>query len=320
MVFMPRNIVLNIQRFCIHDGPGIRTVVFLKGCPMTCSWCANPASQNPAPEPVFFSARCQACGQCDQACSAITFDGNSPQIDRSLCNGCGKCAKACPSKALEIIGLEMSPEEVVAEIQKDSVFYRNSGGGLTLSGGEPLMQPNFAKEILRQCSELGINTAVETAGCLPWENFEKIRLHTDLFLYDLKHLADGEHMRATGKGNTRIIENLKALCKTGSQVILRMPIIPDFNDSEAQIDRLAELCLDLGQGIKQVELLPYHNLGTHKYDLLGKTYELHGLKIPDKEHLLGLAGTLEKNIKQANISCRAVFGTVTVPGIGQPDW
>jgi pyruvate formate lyase activating enzyme len=209
-----------------------------------------------------------------------------------------------------MVGLEMSVEKVVEEVLKDSIFYRNSGGGLTLSGGEPLMQVEFAKEILRRCKKMGIHTAVETAGCLPWKNFTKIIPYTDLFLYDLKHLDDGEHMRTTGKGNERVIENLKRLCQEGHKVILRVPVIPEFNNSELQIRQLAELCLNLDPGIKQVELLPYHDLGIHKYDLLAKTYELKGLKIPNKEHILSLAKTLEKNIKKGGISCCAVFGTV----------
>lgn len=208
-------------------------------------------------------------------------------------------------------GSAMTPEQVMAEVEKDAVFYRNSGGGLTLSGGEPLMQPDFAGEILRKCKNLGIHTAVETAGCLPWKNFEKIIPHTDLFLYDLKHLDDDQHMRGTGKGNSRIIKNLKALCHTDSQIILRVPIIPGFNDSEAHIHRLANVCLELGQGIQHVELLPYHNLGAHKYTLLGKTYELNELSLPDEKHLLNLSEIMEKNMKQAGISCRAIFGTAS---------
>jgi len=308
---MSTGTILNIQRFCIHDGPGIRTVVFLKGCSLACRWCANPASQKPVIEPGYFSDRCQSCGQCAQACpiGAIVFDGRAPRIDRSLCDGCGACAKVCPARAIEMLGVEVNTDNVVAEVQKDSVFYRNSGGGLTLSGGEPLMQPEFAGDILRQCRELGIHTAVETSGCLPWANFEMVRQSVELFLFDLKHPDDAEHRKATGQGNTRIIENLSALCRTGSHVILRVPVIPGYNDSQARIGQLAELCLSVGQGIKQVELLPYHNLGAQKYELLGKAYELYGLKTPSKEHLRRLAELLDENMKHAGISCHAIFGT-----------
>lgn len=310
---MVKGTILNIQKFCIHDGPGIRTVVFLKGCPLACRWCANPASQNPMVEPGFFIDRCQACGQCAQACpvGAIEFDGQFPWIERSICDGCGACAEICPARAIEMLGTEMRVEEVVAEVQKDSVFYRNSDGGMTLSGGEPLMQPEFAVEVLRRCKKLGIHTAVETAGCLPWENLEAVLPYADLFLYDLKHPNDTEHQNAAGQGNTRIIKNLKSLCQRDSHVILRVPIIPGFNDSEDQIGQLAELCLNLGHGIKQVELLPYHKLGVHKYAMLGEDYKLQDLALPSKQHMRSLAENLNGQIKQAGISCQEIFGIIS---------
>ena len=250
---MGKGTILNIQKFCIHDGPGIRTVVFLKGCPLTCRWCANPASQNPAVEPGFFRNRCQACGQCAQGCplGAIAFDGQIPWIDRSMCDGCGACAEICPAGAIEMIGKVMTVEEVVAEVQKDSVFYRNSDGGMTFSGGEPFLQPEFALEVLRQCKMLGIHTAVETAGCLPWAGMETVLPYVDLFLYDLKHPEDAQHRDATGQGNARILKNLISLCRTDSRVILRVPIIPGFNDSADVIGQLAALCLKLDHGLKQ---------------------------------------------------------------------
>ncbi|SMC82307.1 glycerol dehydratase, cobalamin-independent, small subunit [Desulfocicer vacuolatum DSM 3385] len=307
---MTPNTVLNIQKFCIHDGPGIRTVVFLKGCTLACQWCANPVSQNPMPEPLFFYDRCRSCGQCSRVCSAIAFNGEVPQIDRSLCIGCGECTKQCPSGAMEMAGAVMTPDQVMETVEQDIVFYRNSGGGVTLSGGEPLMQPGFTKEILKRCRDLGIHTAVETAGCLPWDNFEKVIPHTDLFLYDVKHLDDKKHVRGTGQKSNKILKNLKKLCLADKQIILRIPVIPGFNDSETHIGRLAQFCRTLARGIEHVELLPYHNLGAHKYNLLEKQYELNRLAPPDNQHMLKLAAIMEKEIKQAGLFCRVVSGTV----------
>ena len=310
---MVKGTILNIQKFCIHDGPGIRTVVFLKGCPLACRWCANPASQNPAVEPGFFRNRCQACGQCAEVCplKAIAFDGQAPWIDRSICDGCGACAEVCPARAIEMLGKEMQAAEVVAEVQKDSVFYRNSDGGVTLSGGEPLMQPEFAIEVLRRCKKLGIHTAVETAGCLPWENIETVLPYADLFLYDLKNLDNTEHRGATGQGNTRILNNLNALCQTDRHVILRMPIIPGFNDSADSIGQLAKLCLTLGPGLEHLELLPYHNLGVHKYAILGKVYNLKNVELPSTRYMRNLAEHLDAQLKQSGLSCKPIFGLIS---------
>jgi pyruvate formate lyase activating enzyme len=209
-----------------------------------------------------------------------------------------------------MLGAQMDVDEVMAQVETDCVFYRNSGGGVTLSGGEPLMQPEFARKILIRCRELGIHTAVETAGCLPWEYLEMVSDHVDLFLYDLKHPDDTLHKKAPGRGNALIIKNLKSLCSQGSQVIVRVPVIPGVNDSEDQIEQLATLCMACGEdGLKQVELLPYHNLGMHKYDVLGQEYTLQGLTTPEKSHMLSLCRRLETRMEPMGISCQALFGT-----------
>ena len=205
----------------------------------------------------------------------------------------------------------MTVEEVVAEVQKDSVFYRNSDGGMTFSGGEPFLQPEFALEVLRRCKMLGIHTAVETAGCLPWTGMETVLPYVDLFLYDLKHPEDAQHRGATGQGNARILKNLISLCRTDSRVILRVPIIPGYNDSTDVIGQLAELCLKLGHGLKKVELLPYHNLGVHKYAIVGKEYKPQGLQLPGKQYMRGLAECLDGQIKQGGLSCKPTFGLIS---------
>lgn len=262
-------IVFDIQRFSIHDGPGIRTLVFLKGCPLRCLWCCNPESQAFSPELLFDPGKCISCKTCAETCprGAISVTGERLFFERELCQGCGKCAQVCYSGARMIAGRKMSVEEVLEEILKDTLFYRNSGGGVTLGGGEPLAQPDFAAAMLEASKKKRLHTAIETAGHIPWVHFEKVLPYTDLFLFDVKHMDPEVHRNFTGKDNALILANLERLARKGS-VIVRTPVIPGFNDTQDQIGAIARFAHRLG--ICELHLLPYHRLGEGKYRLLGR--------------------------------------------------
>ena len=261
--------IFNIQRFSIDDGPGIRTVVFLKGCTLRCAWCHNPEGLQQTPEIMFFPQKCIGCGQCFEVClnnGHVIIDGERLFV-REACERCGKCAAVCYAEALETTGRSISSGEAVDEIKKDDLFYKNSGGGVTFSGGEPLLQVDFIKEVFIACKALGYHCAVETAGHVPWGAFEKILPYTDLFLYDIKIMDEVLHKQCTGSGNKRIIGNLKKLVNAGAEVIVRTPEIPGINDTPEEKQKLAALLAELG-GLNH-EVLPYHRLGENKYESLG---------------------------------------------------
>lgn len=275
-----KGLVFNIQRYSIHDGPGIRTVVFLKGCPLSCLWCCNPESQSFAPELEYRFSLCQHCGRCIAACpeKAIHSDPWAPaeeKINRSLCTLCGECVAVCPSGALKLIGQWMSVEEVLAEVGRDASYYRRSGGGVTLSGGEPLAQPDFTLELLRACYDRNIHTAVETSGAVSWRLYERILPFTDVFLYDIKHMDSEAHRRLTGAPNERILENARRLASAGAQMILRLPLIPGLNTDEDNLRAAARLAAELQ--VVEVHLMPFHQLGKDKYRQLGRVYTLETL-------------------------------------------
>lgn len=274
-----KGIITHIQRYSIHDGPGIRTVVFFKGCPLTCLWCCNPETQSFKPELEFIKSLCQHCGQCVKICpeNAVNTDlfcPESEKIDRQKCTICGKCVSVCPSTALKIIGEEMDTEAVLAVIKKDGAFYRRSGGGITLSGGEPLSQPKFAQHLLKKCHDLNIHTAVETCGLAVQSVFEQVLPFTDLFLFDIKHLDPQNHQRLTGVSNELILSNLRWLHEKSAHVILRLPLVPGLNMDTENLHSLAELVDELG--IEEVNLIPFHQMGKDKYSHLGKNYQLSG--------------------------------------------
>jgi pyruvate formate lyase activating enzyme len=263
--------IFDIQRFSVHDGPGIRTLVFFKGCPLACLWCSNPESQRFAPELLFDASKCVACGGCVEACprGATRASGDGVQYDRERCAACGACADVCPAEARTVAGRRATAAEVVAEVLKDVPFFTNSGGGVTLGGGEPLAQADFAYEILKQCRVCGIHTAIETCGHVPWSAFESILPLTDLFLYDVKHLDDEAHRTQTGGNTALVLSNLERLAGSGAAVIVRVPVVPGFNDTSPDIRAIAECAA--GLGIRELHLLPYHRLGERKYRLLGRT-------------------------------------------------
>ncbi len=282
-----RGIVFNIQRFSIHDGPGIRTIVFIKGCPLRCQWCSNPESQDPKPVLMFSQKKCISCGLCEKACplDAISFvDSPYPKIDRSICDNCGKCAEVCCTEALYMEGKSMSVEEAMTEVMKDKPFYDNSGGGLTLSGGETLAQPNFAHALLAIAKDRGLHTAAETTGFAQPEVLKKIVSKLDLVLYDFKHVDPVRHLEKTGVDNTQILENLKMLCEMKVPLVVRIPIIPGFNDALSDAAEFGRLLSELK--VEEVNLLPFHQMGEHKYELLGKPYAYKGVKSLREESLV----------------------------------
>lgn len=262
-----KGVVFDIQRFCIHDGPGIRTTVFLKGCFLRCMWCANPEGLSTARELMFYPRKCKNIGRCADVCgpNAITTIPNT-KINRSRCTVCEKCVFVCPNDALRVVGKVMSAEEVVEEIMLDEPFYRNSGGGVTLSGGEPMVQVDFVLSILGMCKDNGIHTAVETCGYCRWNEMERLIPWTDLILFDLKIIDDKKHILLTGKSNTLILQNAKELVRVGANVQFRMPIVPACNTDRNNIIRTARFIRMLGKD--SIVLLPYHRLGEEKYNWL----------------------------------------------------
>jgi pyruvate formate lyase activating enzyme len=277
--------VFDIQRFSLHDGPGIRTLVFLKGCPLRCVWCSNPESQKYDPEIMFDASKCMDCGTCIAVCPLNAIEENKTvhRINRQRCNSCGNCTEACPTRALRFSGNRMSVKTVLKEIEKDREFYDSSGGGVTFSGGEPLGQPEFLKHLLMACKSRDFHTALETCGSVKWEHFENILAYTNLFLYDVKQMDPVEHEKLTGNDNRWVLENLEKLCRIGANVIIRMPVVPGANDSEKNLTATAELVTRLG--ITEIHLLPYHNYGESKYRMLGNDYALMDLEPASGKHL-----------------------------------
>jgi len=295
---MTTGAVFNIQRYSIHDGPGIRTTVFLKGCPLNCWWCQNPESQLNGQEMIFWRDRCIGCGACSAACTsyAIRIKKGIPVTERKKCLLCRKCVEKCPALAREIIGKKLTSKEVIKEIEKDLVFYEESGGGVTFSGGEPLEQSEFLESLLDACREKKIHTAVDTSGYISWETLHKISQKIGLFLYDLKLMDREKHRKYTGVSNEIILENLKKLSSVHPNIFVRFPVIPGINDDSQNIREMGKFLSNLK--ITQVNLLPYHYIGIDKYQRLGITYKLAATRPPSEEKLSEISGILNKfNLK-----------------------
>jgi pyruvate formate lyase activating enzyme len=276
----PQGLIFDIRKYSIHDGPGVRTTVFFKGCPLECRWCCNPESQAGRPELVWVAERCLGCDLCLNVCGKAalsTTAAGGKTIDRERCDCCGACAQRCPGEALNLIGRWVTVDEVLAEVAKDALYFEASGGGLTLSGGEPLAQPEFAAELLRRYKreEKGGHTAVETCGFVAWSVIERLAPDVDLFLYDLKHLDPDEHRRLTGRGNQVVLDNARRLAASGHALVMRLPLIAGVNDRREQLEAAADFIRSL-PGVSRLDLLPYHRLGEPKYRRLEKAYALEG--------------------------------------------
>lgn len=277
--------VFDIKRYSIHDGPGIRTTVFLKGCGLRCLWCHNPESVAPGPELMHWPARCVRCHACLAACprGAVSKDADGAvAVDRARCDLCGKCAEACLYDAMQTVGREMSVDEVLAEVARDLVFYEQSGGGVTLSGGDPAIQADFAEAVLDACRGRGIRTAVDTAGAAPAGVLERLAAKADLVLYDLKVMDDARHRELTGASNGPVLDNLKRLAAGRTEVWVRLPLVAGANDDDGNIRRTIDFLKGLGT-VGRVGLLPYHPGGVEKARRIGRETQVRRFETPSEE-------------------------------------
>jgi pyruvate formate lyase activating enzyme len=274
-------VAFNIQRFSTEDGPGIRTTVFLKGCPLRCAWCHNPEGLSPQPELMWYEVRCIGARDCLIAClsGALNLTPQGMRIDRKLCNACGDCAVACPAGALEVIGRKWTPEALLAEVERDTVFYETSGGGVTLSGGEPMMQADFVVEVCRMCQGAGLHVALDTCGAAAWARYEQVLPFVDLVLYDLKIYDSESHRAGTGVDNSSILENAQRISAAGKPIWIRTPVIPGYTASIANIADLGEFIAAELPTVQRWDLLAYTNLGGPKYRRLDRAYALAGVPL-----------------------------------------
>jgi len=274
-------LVFDIQKFATHDGGGIRTLIFLKGCPLQCLWCSNPESINPRPEINFIPNNCIDCGQCRTVCPQDAIGNKEVEqpgliIDRDRCTLCGLCAKFCYAGAINILGRYVSVPELMEMVERDRQFYKESGGGITFSGGEPLAQHQFLEAALKEAQRRKIHTAIETSSFASWEVYQPVLKHVDIVLTDIKHMDDKEHQRLTGFSNQRILENIKKISGLGIPLRIRLPLIPGINDTDGNLQATADFVLQL-DNVQYLDILPYHRLGEMKYGQLGVEYALHDL-------------------------------------------
>jgi pyruvate formate lyase activating enzyme len=294
---MPSGVTFNVQRFSTEDGPGIRTTVFMKGCPLRCKWCHNPEGLSPQPELVWYDVRCVGARECLTVCpdDALELTPEGMRLNRERCTVCGLCEEACPAGALEVIGREWTAEALYAEVAKDRAFYETSGGGVTVSGGEPVMQAEFVEALLCLCREGGIHTALDTCGHADWGIYQRLLPFVDLMLYDLKIMGRERHREATGVYPDRILENAKRIAQKGTPMWVRTPVVPGCTDDEDNIARLAVYIRDELSTVERWDLLAYTNLGQPKYCRLGLPYPLDGAELltrakMERLHTVALGG------------------------------
>ncbi|MFT3894400.1 MAG: glycyl-radical enzyme activating protein [Anaerolineales bacterium] len=310
---MPNGTIFDLKKYSINDGPGIRTTVFFSGCPLSCLWCHNPESQSLTPELLYRAGRCLLCGACVEVCpeGAIQMQSNvsvesletihSIITDRSKCTHCQTCISACYSEAREFSGGETSVTELMTQIMREIPFYDESGGGVTFSGGEPLMQPTFLSALLKACRKQEIHTTVDTCGFANWNVFEQIRNDVDLFLYDLKHMDSVRHREVTGVPNEVILSNLQKLSAHGHRILVRIPLIPSINDDEKNLSECGQFLASLPH-LEGVELMGYHDIAQAKYEALGREYTLSETKPPTETEINQAAELLRRY--RLNVSVR----------------
>ena len=281
-----------IKRFAVHDGPGVRTTLFLKGCPLRCIWCHNPESRSPQPELAIHYSKCTLCGACAGVCSCHHVAGGVHDFDRAGCRACGKCVSACLSGALELFGQEIAVDEATAKLLEDRVFYTD-GGGITLSGGEPLLQSDFCAALLARMRDAGVDGAVDTCGDVPWAAFQKVLPYAQLFLYDLKCADPAKHERLTGRRNELILENLRRLDAAGKEIEIRMIMVPGYNTDESDLRAAGEFLAQL-KNVSAVRLLAYHSLARSKFRAVGREDTMPDAPSPDAAMLETYAAVLRK--------------------------
>jgi glycyl-radical enzyme activating protein len=287
--------IFDIQRFALHDGPGIRTTVFLKGCPLSCAWCCNPESQQPQPQLGYDAEKCTHCFKCVAVCptGALSERDKTLQVAFDLCIACGNCVEECPESALKILGYEADSQEIIDQVAKDKKYFDNSGGGLTISGGDPLFQPEFTLDLLKKAKTLNINTCIETSAFVSREVLESLLPWVDYFYIDYKITGEEEHKLFTGVSSKQVLENIDFLYRNNTYVVLRCAIIPGINDNDAHFKAIAEMSKKY-KAVRQVHILPYHRYGESKYRQIGiKVPELHTEPVSDEQVNLWMARIIE---------------------------
>lgn len=295
--------VLSIMRMTNHNGPGIRTLILFKGCPLRCLWCSTPESQKQDPEIAVYPGKCIHCDQCVQVCptGAIDYVDDNICINRSLCNDCGKCSEVCYAEALKVLGKSMSVQELLAEVKKDEVIYKHSQGGVTLSGGEPLLDLEFNKTLLNSFKEENINIGIDTCGHVPRSNIEELLSYIDFFLWDIKHMDPEKHSILTGVSNKLILRNLHFISDRNIPLYIRMPIIPSYNDSEENIKVTCEFVRSLSSVI-EVNIIPLHHLGKARYRSLNRPYPIADIPLISEDIINNLKSIVESYDLKCNIT------------------
>jgi pyruvate formate lyase activating enzyme len=297
-----KRLVLSITRMTIHNGPGIRTLILFKGCPLHCLWCSTPEAQEDEPEIVLYPDRCNHCNQCVPVChaNAISLTEETISINRAVCNHCGKCAQVCYTEAIKLLGQEMTVDELLKELKKDAVVHKHSHGGVTISGGEPLLHPKFTLGLLRTLKKESISVGVDTCGHVPWANIEAVLPCVDFFLWDIKHMNSEEHKKFTGVSNNLILSNVLSVAKSNIPLYIRVPIIPGYNDSEENIRATCEFVRNLTP-VVSIDLLPLHHLGKARYNSLNRSYPIDNIPLVPNNVMQNIKRLVESYQLNCNI-------------------
>lgn len=289
-------LIFDIRKFSLHDGPGIRTTVFFKGCPLSCWWCHNPESQSASQEIMLWDSRCIRCGSCIPECpiGAIERDDGHILTDRDTCIVCSSCVGVCAAEARELVGRKMTVNEVMHAIERDRIFFDESEGGVTFSGGEPLAQRSFLAALLERCKAVDLHTAVDTSGYASWKAIDSLHANVDLFLYDIKIMDDARHRKYTGVSNALILENLQKLSELGHRIIVRVPIIPGINDDQENLSQIARFASRLPH-LERIDILPFHASAQGKYERLARENRLPDTASPSDAHMAGISDLLTQH-------------------------